>query len=287
MKIKKYHKYKCIYCDYGTSRKTDYNKHIDTIKHIINVNKYTHIMPINRDNISSDSSDSSDKCSSCGSVFNHKSSLSRHKRNKCSGNINSIDEVKTLCNTIVNENRELYDKLKNIADKPTTIVNKNINIIQFLNHDCKDALNMSDFIQQIEVSFDDLMHIYDNGYLEGIKNTLIRNLIHLEERKRPIHCTDHKRKQFYIKDDNMWEKDPQYKQIENVIRNFNTKQLEVLYNWKDENDDWLTNDQKQNTILGITKECTKLYLDGGDKLKNKIINELSINTVIEKNKKYN
>lgn len=262
MKIKKYHKYKCIHCNYGTSRKTDYNKHIETIKHILNTTK----------NVKSDFN-----CDSCGTQFTHKSSLSRHKR-KC---IQNIDEMKNICNIIVQENRELHNEIKNIANKPTTIVNKNINIIQFLNTDCKDAINMSEFIQQVEVTFDDLMHIYDNGYLEGIKNTLIRNLIHLEETKRPIHCTDHKRKQFYIKEHDIWEKDQRNKKIDNVIRNFNSKQLSALYDWKNNNNDWNIDEKKQNQILEITKECTKLYAENGEKLKNKIINELSLNTFIE------
>ena len=269
--------YDCVECDYQTSRRRDFIKHEKTIKH--------------RRNCGIDV-EGCFNCDTCGRVFQYRSGLSRHKR-KCNSAIvpkteknEDIRELKMMCKQIMHENKILNDKVTAIADKPSIVHNKNINIIQFLNNDCKDALNLSDFIKQIVITFDDLMHIYDKGYIEGIKNTLIKKLIMMEETKRPIHCTDYKRKRFYVKDDDIWERDHQNQKIFNALRDINTKQLTTLYQWQEQQGDggdiWNMSEKTQHKFIDLSNECTSLYSDHGDKLKHKIITELSNNTVIEK-----
>ena len=275
--------YECAICNYSTSRRRDFIKHEKTIKH--------------RRNCGIELEDSC-SCLTCGRNFRYRSGLSRHRK-KCGHHeenegtmvldkSNDIKELKLMCSQIMNENKILNEKVTAIASRPSIVQNnKNINIIQFLNNDCKDALNLSYFIQQILITFDDLVHIYDKGYIEGIKNTLIRKLIMMEETKRPIHCTDHKRKSFYVKDDDIWEKDHQNKKIINAIRDLNSKQLTTLYEWQEKqsggSESWDMSEKTQHKFIDISNECTRLYSENGDKLKHKIINELSNNTIIQKN----
>jgi hypothetical protein len=77
----------------------------------------------------------------------------------------------------------------------------------FLNEDCKDAMNITDFVNSINLQLCDLEHVGKVGYVEGISNIIIKNLKALDVTKRPVHCTDPKRETIYIKDGDVWEKD--------------------------------------------------------------------------------
>ena len=158
---------------------------------------------------------------------------------------------------------------------------KTINIIQFLHEDCKDAMNLSDFLRNLVVTFNDLEQIEEHGYLSGIKQSLIESLNQMDKTKRPIHCTDVKRKQFYVKDDNNWVKESSQNKINNAISLYNTNQLKTLSEWKKQNPEWIDDDKKQNKINKLNRELTSLYSDeDGKRLKNKILNELGNVTLI-------
>ena len=111
------------------------------------------------------------------------------------------EDLKSMFITLMNENKELQDKLVQLASAPKVVNNnRTYNIINYLNTECKDAFNLSDFINQIEITFDDIKNIKEEGYVSSVKNTLIRSLNNVDINKRPIHCTDKKRKQFYVKE---------------------------------------------------------------------------------------
>jgi hypothetical protein len=114
-----------------------------------------------------------------------------------------------LTSTIVKQTvtiRELIPKMGNNNNNITTN-NNQFNIQVFLNEDCKDAINFSEFVKQIQVSLVDLENQAENGYVKGITKLFIENLQGLGMNRRPIHCTDKKRKTLYVKENNEWDKE--------------------------------------------------------------------------------
>lgn len=197
----------------------------------------------------------------------------------------SSNDLKTMFLHLMHENKEIQKKLLDIAKEPQIVQHnhnqKTINIIQFLHEDCKDAMNLSDFLRNLVVTFNDLEQIEEHGYLSGIKQSLIESLNQMDKTKRPIHCTDVKRKQFYVKDDNNWVKESSQDKISNAISVYNTNQLKTLSEWKKQNPEWIDDDKKQNKINKLNRELTSLYSDEeGKRLKNKILNELGNVTLI-------
>jgi len=95
----------------------------------------------------------------------------------------------------------------NITNNTVNSHNKTFNLQVFLNEDCKDAMNITDFVNSINLQLSDLEHVGKVGYVEGISNIIIKNLNALDVTKRPVHCTDPKRETIYIKDGDVWEKD--------------------------------------------------------------------------------
>jgi len=164
----------------------------------------------------------------CGKKYKERSGLWRHKK-KCNqtNSLTIIEEKEreptdnSIILGLISQNKELMEMLqeqnKIIQDIVPKIGNNNnttnnnttnqFNLQVFLNEDCKDALNFSDFIKQIQVSFDDLENQAESGYIKGISKLFIENLQGLGTNKRPIHCTDKKRKTLYIKENDTWDKE--------------------------------------------------------------------------------
>lgn len=107
--------------------------------------------------------------------------------------------------------------------------NKTFNLQFFLNETCKDAMNISEFIDNIKIDVSDLENMGRVGYVEGMSNILIKNLNVLDVTKRPIHCTDKKRETMYIKDNNVWEKDDEENnKFHKTIKRVSHKSIRVL-----------------------------------------------------------
>ena len=115
-----------------------------------------------------------------------------------------IQQNKELTKTV----HEMVPKIGNNNNNNNNTTNNNqFNLQVFLNEDCKDAINFSDFIKQIQVSFEDLENQVESGYVKGISKLFIESLQGLGTNKRPIHCTDKKRKTLYIKENDEWDKE--------------------------------------------------------------------------------
>lgn len=196
--------------------------------------------------------------------------------------IKMIEDNRKVNEELLKQNQILQNKIIEISKENTNqiIINntinnkKQINIIQFLQSDCKDAYNLTDFIKNMQISYDDLDMINQQGYLQNIRNLFIKTLSDTELTKRPIHCTDTKRKQFYVKDNDTWNKDKCLTKITGALDNYNNNQLKTLDDWKKENPNWKENQDKQDKVNNITKEITTMYLQDNDRLKTKIISEL-------------
>ncbi len=119
----------------------------------------------------------------------------------------------------------------------------------FLNEKCKNAMNLEDFVEKIKFTLEDLQYTADNGYANGISNVFIKNLNDMDVTERPIHCTDQKRLQFYVKNENVWEKDniPLHTSIEQVSK----KQIENINNWTTANPNYMDSGKKRDEYFKL------------------------------------
>jgi hypothetical protein len=110
--------------------------------------------------------------------------------------------------------------------------NKNLTVNVYLKEHCKDAMNLTDFVDNLTVSLEDLLYTKEHGYVKGVSNLLTKQLNELNPKIRPIHCSDEKRLQFYVKDENKWEKDDEHKKLDRTIHEIKIKQIKELGEWE-------------------------------------------------------
>lgn len=269
--------YTCEVCNYSTMYKGNYTRHCLSIKHQSCVN-----VPF----------DDEFRCGVCSKLYKNRSGLYKHMKQKhekiqlaIEGKSVEVETLTNLVQTLITENKDLQDKLVEIASIPRVIHhttntnsnNKTYNIINYLNTECKDAFNLSDFVKDLPISFDDIKDVKEIGYVSSIKNTLLKSLHDVEQNKRPIHCTDRKRKQFYVKDENKWFKDTLNEKAKETIEKINNKQLNALENWKIMNPKWNHCDQKFDKICDIQRTLLSMYSsrDKKQKVVNKILTNLT------------
>ena len=120
--------------------------------------------------------------------------------------------------------------------------NKKMTINFYLNEKCKDAMNLSDFVNNLDISLEDLLYTQEHGYAEGISNIFVKHLQNLNPYKRPIHCCDKKSMQFYVRDENKWQKDKENKKIDRSIQDLTVKQIKHLKEWELKNPNYLHDD---------------------------------------------
>ena len=168
-----------------------------------------------------------------------------------------INESNEIRNTLIKENQELRNQISEMIPKlavtnvtnnnnNTTNNNQKFNIQVFLNEQCKDAINMSDFIKSIEVSLEQLDFTTNNGLANGLSKTIMDNMNKLSVYERPLHCTDVKRETLYIKEDDKWEKDKDKSKIKHAIKKASNKNYNALKTWKEENPDFQDSESKQH-----------------------------------------
>ena len=242
----------------------------------------------------------------CGNYYNHKQSLSRHKRN-CSSvlgktqlinisnteNSSNIDKeiLTTLVSTIAKfnvDNQETLVKVlkeiipsvgvnNSVNTNSHNNINNNFNIQMFLNEKCKNAMNLTDFIETLPITSATYDNTIENGLTKTITNMFVDGLNNMDILERPIHCTDPSRKTLYIKDNDVWEKDNNLFTIENSITRVATKQRTMINKWQDANEGWKTDEDLQTKLTSLVFNSMTL-IEQDDKEKNKIIRAISKNT---------
>jgi len=297
-------KFYCYFCDYGTSRKCNYVSHIISMRHTKNAELDTPGNQIQQ--IQQKFSDAQFICDFCDKPFKNRSGLWKHnKKCKPSSNIITTELVielikdnKELKNIILEQNNTINNIVKNTLSTNastnnshnttyTNSHNKAFNLNVFLNETCKEAINISDFVNSIKVSFDDLENTGRKGYIDGISNIITKNLNNLEEHYRPIHCSDFKREILYIKDNDEWTKETDDKPILTkaikVIANENIKQIK---HWRDKNPDCTDSDSKKNNLYLkiVSNSMNGLTEQEGQRNISKIISNVSKETIIQKDK---
>ena len=248
-------KYSCKKCNYSTNFKQNFNRHFKSKRHTGN---------------------STYNCKFCGKCYDTRSGLWKHKqicdKNRCKINENVINE-----NVIINNITNNYTNINN------NTINANLSINVFLNDKCKNALNLNDFVKNIEIDMDDLVELKDKTFAEGISDILIKNLNDLSTVERPIHCVDLKRKNFYVKDNDKWEKDTG-KKINKAVNVVQTKHVKKLNEWESEHPSWSTNTQQIETQQKILNNVMgPTTVDEEKKSQNDIIKQLAKNVLLKKN----
>jgi hypothetical protein len=240
----------------------------------------------------------------CGKVYKYSQGLSKHKKT-CTKNACIIDpniingetilhlikQNQDLQNTIMEQNKqniELHKQMIELAkeSKVTTINNNcnnknkfNMNI--FLNEKCKDALNIMDFIDSLQLQLKDLEETGRLGYIQGISRIFINGLKELDVSKRPIHCSDIKRETLYVKDNNEWNKeDSDKKKITRAIKHISIRNAKQINEWTKENHGYNNSMHKNSDkYLKLISEA-----NGGEPEEiNKIISIVSSNVIVDKN----
>jgi hypothetical protein len=186
----------------------------------------------------------------CGKQYAERTGLWRHKKVCGSEGVAAKSEEKIdpkedkvevsdkdLIILLIKQNSDLMEMLKgsttinnnNTNSHNTNCNNKAFNLNVFLNETCKNAMNITDFVDSIQVQLKDLERFGEVGYVEGISNIITSNLKELDVTERPVHCTDQKRETIYIKDDNKWEKEDDNKtKLRKVIKRIESKNFKLL-----------------------------------------------------------
>jgi len=264
-------KFVCETCNYKCSKPSEYNKHILTNKHKILQNP-TCI----------EKSSKTYECD-CGKIYKHSSTLYSHKKTcdyiKTNPDSSKKEEPeycdKELIMMLIKENSELKTMMiesqtstqnmmievmktginsnsnNNNTITKTNSHNKTFNLQFFLNETCKDAMNITEFVNSIQLQLSDLERVGELGYVEGISNIITSNLNALDVTQRPIHCTDKKRETMYVKDEDKWEKEAEEKKkLRKVIKTVSSKNIQMLPNFVKAHPDCKHSDSKYSDQYG-------------------------------------
>jgi hypothetical protein len=164
---------------------------------------------------------------------------------------------------------EFVPKMGNVTNN-TTHIKHNFNINVFLNEQCKNAINMNDFIKQIKLTLEDLDLTKNKGLEIGLSNAIIQTISKLSLFERPLHCTDPKRETLYIKDNDLWEKDSDKTKIKGALHNLNKAHFKLIQDWIAKNPDFKENDAKQDYFAYLLKTCSVNLKTIDDKIIKKI-----------------
>ena len=280
----------CLKCHYTTSRKSQYDRHLTTDKHL----------SVTDETKMKQKSSKKFQCV-CGLDFKSRTTLWRHSQNckeeiwqqgdqnKEYENDNLEPTDKELIMMLMKKNDELQNMMMEVIkngthNTTTNSHNKSFNLNFFLNETCKDAMNIMDFVDSIKLQLSDLENVGEVGYVNGISKIIVNNLKALDVTQRPVHCTDKKRETLYIKDENKWEKeDNDKKKLRKAIKRVVTKNQRLLLKFKEVHPDC------GNSSSAFSDQYNKIIVESmggsGDndlEKEEKIIKNITKQIVIEK-----
>ena len=283
-------KYCCETCDYYTDRKSNLFNHYDSAKH----------KKVSAGNNFKKKISKTYFCDICKNEYKTSSGLWKH-RNKCKKHYSDEEELEKLVSAhneptdkelmmlLIKDNSEMkkmmMEIIKNGTHNTNNSHNKTFNLQFFLNEQCKDAMNITDFVNSIQLQLEDLEETGRLGYVDGISRVVIKNLDDMNTHKRPIHCSDSKREILYIKDNDQWIKDNENKDtMIKLIKQVANKNMRKIPEWIKAHPDCLDSDSKQNdkylkivsnSMSGSTEEEQKNNI-------NKIISKVAREVIINK-----
>jgi len=294
--------YECINCNYNTSNYKDYKKHLSTRKHINKTN-------IEQNELENPIKSPVKFICDCGKEYGARNSLWYHKK-KCSLLNIETKENKDVSSSEINKdillmllkkqdfmeellfkNQEFMSKVMeimpqvgNTTNNMNNCMNKTFNINMFLNEHCKNAMNLSEFIESLPITDKIHENTMKNGLTSTITNMMVDGLNELDILDRPIHCTDTKRKTMYVKENDVWEKDKELIKILTGIKKAALKNRMNLDKWQDANDGWMVKENIQMKYLSLVSNVMTLIEDE-DKHVNKIINAIGKKVYLDEDTK--
>jgi hypothetical protein len=289
--------YFCEKCNYKCSKKYNWEKHLMTAKHTMEMYGSSQEMAKWQKCLI---------CQDCQKEFQTSSGLWKHKK-KCTDNktSNSIEEK---AKSITDKDELIIFLIKECSDYKNILMenqnimmkviengvgnnshnnsnnnhsnNKTFNLQVFLNETCKDAMNITDFIDSIKLQLPDLEKFSEVGYVEGISSIISSNLKILDVTRRPVHCTDKKRETMYIKDENEWKKEDENKsKLRKAIKSVSNKNIKLLPAFREKYPDYKNSSSK--TSDKYDKMVIEAMTSDPDK-EDKIIRNISNITTIDK-----
>lgn len=310
--------FQCEKCDYVCRYYSDYTKHLSTDKHkrLTLVNKkyscelcgkcYKHASSlskhrkkcsfqcheVNTIDVPSKviNKDKINQIDETEITHNEDEIISKISKREEQIEIESKDDYIKMMKTVMAENSELrallLEQQKQISDLIPKVGNNNtqtnnFNLNVFLNEHCKDALNMLDFINSLQVEFSQMEYTASNGFVEGMSTIFTKAIQNMDITKRPIHCTDVKRETLYIKDNEEWNKDnDENEKMKLAIHKLKQNHLHKLSDWVHKNPGCEQMDNPKNDLLlNMIREHTT----DDDKNMKKVVKSIAKNVTIPKN----
>jgi hypothetical protein len=298
----------CETCDYKCSKKFNFDKHLETEKHKRATNQSFSNIDVAKVAETKTDDKTDDKlikkyiCNICDREYKCNSGLWRHKKtcipiedtqivekNEGSNDykdmiLELVKENKEMRSMMVEQQKTIGELIPKVGNNNSTTnnnnntINQKFNINVFLNEQCKDAINMSDFIKNIEISLEQLDFTKTNGLEKGLTQAIMDNMNKLSVYERPMHCTDVKRETLYIKDNDIWEKDKDKSKIKQVIKKASNKNYTALTKWAEANPKFMEDDSKQ---MYYAKAMSKLGKPLDEGIDDKIVKNLCNNTRIK------
>ena len=305
---KKEQLFECKLCDYKCSKKYNLDRHLTTDKH-----KWIHFgHNVSKMDTKNEQKEHHQKyICECGKQYKYSQGLSKHKKNckntylsnenKEAPNVTNLtclvlevvkqnQELMIQNNETQKQNKELTNKLFEIYKHGTnnTLINNNsnnktFNLNVFLNEQCKDAMNIMEFVDSLKLQLSDLENVGKLGFVEGISNIIVKNLKALDIHKRPVHCSDSKREVMYIKDEDKWEKENDTKlRLRKVIKRIANKNSRLLPQFKEKYPDCgksesVFSDQYNKLIIEAMGGSGNEDYENENKIIKKIAKEVTIN----------
>lgn len=307
--------YNCEICHYISSNRSDYERHLMTRKHQENATYHTKTPPITVDPYTCTSCKKVFKHRT--SIYKHRSICPgspvfvTSTTAASSAPSATVGTEQYLCEVItknqeltaamimlIQQNTELQSKMMEICKSGgiggvsnshntntnslnTTNNNQQYSLNFFLNEQCKDAMNMKDFVNSIQLNITDMENVGRLGYVEGMSNILIDNLQKTDVYKRPVHCSDIKRETLYVKDDNKWEREgPDHEKMVNAVLAVEQKNVALVSEWAKAHPSCMNSSSRENeTYFKLSKAVTDGEKDGNIA---KVIRRVAKNVIIEK-----
>ena len=312
-KSQKEPKFYCLCCDFNTSKKGNWERHLATQKH------KKKMLPIVTKTLPK-SVKSVKKvakifvCEHCNKEYKSRKGLWGHKKRCMPVNLENNAKVEELeaklqlvMETQIKQTGQFIKKqgelmgmmapvMKHIGENggissqnncnntTNNTINNNININLYLNEHCKNALNIEDFVKKIQLSLEDYNFALENGYTKGVTNVLIKNIEDLDETQRPIHSSDKKRGKFYVKSHGEWKKENGEmvdKVITTVGNKLNTYDIENI-KVEDFKDPEVMELYQKNTLKLAKKSDPKEANKERKKIKNELADTVSLKDALEK-----